>query len=76
MYVRLPEMEDGLNVLQTQILSSLVQTRNLLSQIAQRKEENQVQSKTKLNKIVGTTALYCRLSRDDGAEVESNSIAN
>ena len=35
-----------------------------------------MQSKTKLNKIVGTTALYCRLSRDDGAETESNSIAN
>lgn len=35
-----------------------------------------MQSKTKLNKIVGTTALYCRLSRDDGAEVESNSINN
>ena len=30
----------------------------------------------KLNKIVGITALYCRLSRDDGAEVESNSINN
>lgn len=24
----------------------------------------------------GITALYCRLSRDDGAEGESNSIAN
>ena len=35
-----------------------------------------MQSKSKLNKIAGTTALYCRLSRDDGAEVESNSIAN
>lgn len=23
-----------------------------------------------------TTALYCRLSRDDGAEGESNSISN
>ena len=32
--------------------------------------------KQKLNKIEGTTALYCRLSRDDGAEVESNSINN
>ena len=30
----------------------------------------------KLNKIVGITALYCRLSRDDGAEVESNSVQN
>ena len=26
--------------------------------------------------IIGITALYCRLSRDDGAEGESNSIAN
>ncbi|MBR6577638.1 MAG: recombinase family protein [Clostridia bacterium] len=26
--------------------------------------------------IIGFTALYCRLSRDDGAEGESNSIAN
>lgn len=25
---------------------------------------------------VGITALYCRLSRDDGAEGESNSIGN
>ena len=36
-----------------------------------------MQSKNqKLNKITGITALYCRLSRDDGAECESNSIAN
>jgi len=36
-----------------------------------------MQSKNKkLNSIVGTTALYCRLSRDDGADCESNSIAN
>ena len=36
-----------------------------------------MQSKNqKLNKIAGITALYCRLSRDDGAECESNSIAN
>ena len=36
-----------------------------------------MQSKNKkLNKITGITALYCRLSRDDGAEVESNSIGN
>lgn len=36
-----------------------------------------MQSKSqKLNKITGITALYCRLSRDDGAEVESNSIGN
>ena len=26
--------------------------------------------------FIGITALYCRLSRDDGAEGESNSIAN
>ena len=30
----------------------------------------------KLNMVVGTTALYCRLSRDEGADVESNSILN
>ena len=38
-----------------------------------------MQKKTaaKQNKnIIGITALYCRLSRDDGAEGESNSIAN
>ncbi len=35
-----------------------------------------MQSKTKLNKIAGITALYCRLSRDEGADVESNSIVN
>lgn len=33
-----------------------------------------MQSKNK-NQI-GTTALYCRLSRDDGTESESNSIGN
>ena len=36
-----------------------------------------MQTKTKQNKEpIGITALYCRLSRDDGAEGESNSIAN
>lgn len=33
-----------------------------------------MQSKNK-NQI-GITALYCRLSRDDGTESESNSIGN
>lgn len=32
--------------------------------------------KSKLKNVIGMTALYCRLSRDDGTEVESNSIAN
>lgn len=38
-----------------------------------------MQKKTAANQnetIIGITALYCRLSRDDGAEGESNSIAN
>ena len=37
-----------------------------------------MQTKTKQNNQnpIGITALYCRLSRDDGAEGESNSIAN
>lgn len=30
----------------------------------------------KKNKQMGITALYCRLSRDDGMEGDSNSIAN
>lgn len=34
-----------------------------------------MQSKKKSEKI-GITALYCRLSRDDGAEGDSNSVAN
>lgn len=34
-----------------------------------------MQSKNKQD-IVGITALYCRLSRDDGAEGDSNSVAN
>ena len=34
-----------------------------------------MQSKNKKENI-GITALYCRLSRDDGTESESNSIAN
>ena len=36
-----------------------------------------MQSKNKkLNMIAGITALYCRLSRDEGVDVESNSILN
>ena len=34
-----------------------------------------MQSKKK-QKNTGITALYCRLSRDDGTEGDSNSIAN
>ena len=34
-----------------------------------------MQSKKK-QKNTGITALYCRLSRDDGSEGDSNSIAN
>ena len=34
-----------------------------------------MQSKKKKDNI-GITALYCRLSRDDGAEGDSNSVAN
>ena len=35
-----------------------------------------MQSKSKLKNVVGTTALYCRISRDDGVDIESNSISN
>jgi len=35
-----------------------------------------MQSKTKKKEEAGITALYCRLSRDDGAEGDSNSIQN
>ncbi len=36
-----------------------------------------MQTKTKKNNnTIGITALYCRLSRDDGAEGDSNSISN
>ena len=34
-----------------------------------------MQSKKKRDKA-GITALYCRLSRDDGVEGDSNSVAN
>ena len=34
-----------------------------------------MQSKKKQDNV-GITALYCRLSRDDGAEGDSNSVAN
>ena len=34
-----------------------------------------MQSKKKQDNV-GVTALYCRLSRDDGAEGDSNSVAN
>lgn len=30
----------------------------------------------KTKEQIGITALYCRLSRDDGAEGDSNSVAN
>ena len=30
----------------------------------------------KSKKLTGITALYCRLSRDDGTDRESNSISN
>ena len=41
-------------------------------------ERRNMQTQTKQNNQnpIGITALYCRLSRDDGAEGESNSIAN
>ena len=37
-----------------------------------------MQTKTKQNNQnqIGITALYCRLSRDDGTEGDSNSVAN
>ena len=37
-----------------------------------------MQTKTKKNNKnqIGITALYCRLSRDDGVEGDSNSISN
>lgn len=35
-----------------------------------------MQSITKKEQLTGITALYCRLSRDDGGDKESNSIAN
>ena len=34
------------------------------------------QSGKSKNKMTGITALYCRLSRDDGTDRESNSISN
>ena len=34
-----------------------------------------MQSKNKKEQV-GITALYCRLSRDDGMEGDSNSVAN
>ena len=35
-----------------------------------------MQSNNKQKQLTGITALYCRLSRDDGGDKESNSIAN
>ncbi len=35
-----------------------------------------MQTNTKKNNSLGITALYCRLSRDDGMEGDSNSISN
>ena len=32
--------------------------------------------KKKKDENIGITALYCRLSRDDGVEGDSNSISN
>ena len=39
-------------------------------------EDHADQNKKKNNDVVGITALYCRLSRDDGMEGDSNSVAN
>lgn len=39
------------------------------------KRRNTMQPKTKKESI-GITALYCRLSRDDGMDGDSNSVAN
>ena len=39
-------------------------------------QEKTANNKKQTNNQGGITALYCRLSRDDGAEGESNSIAN
>ena len=40
-------------------------------------ERRIMQTKTKKNNnTIGITALYCRLSRDDGVEGDSNSISN
>lgn len=35
-----------------------------------------MQSNKKQKQLTGITALYCRLSRDDNTDRESNSIAN
>ena len=35
-----------------------------------------MQSKSKKKQQIGITALYCRLSRDDGTDNDSNSIIN
>ena len=35
-----------------------------------------MQSKSKKKQQIGITALYCRLSRDDGTDNDSNSIVN
>ena len=35
-----------------------------------------MQSNKNQNKNQGMTALYCRLSRDDGSEGDSNSVTN
>ena len=35
-----------------------------------------MQSNKKQKQVTGITALYCRLSRDDNTDRESNSIAN
>ena len=35
-----------------------------------------MQSNKKQKQVTGITALYCRLSRDDNTDSESNSIAN
>ena len=41
---------------------------------ATRKES--IMQKASMNHAMGTAALYCRLSRDDNMDTESNSIQN
>ena len=47
-------------------------TRNMCVRLPERRNNMQPKKKEQ----TGITALYCRLSRDDGADGDSNSVSN
>ena len=58
------------------IKAEYVSAADPIEKSSDRKEKNAGKTTAKPTEKMGITALYCRLSRDDGTEGDSNSIAN